>query len=182
MKTVVVGSTNPVKLEATKAAFAAVFPNDTFEFKTCAAVSGVPDQPFGSDETKTGSENRARHSTELIPGADYYVGLEGGLEKVDDEHWVFAWMCVLSKDGLRGYGKSGSFKVPPKMSAFINAGHELGDATDLVFNETNSKHKEGTIGILTKGSISRKDFYVEAMIFALIPFANPGLYQIDCND
>jgi len=49
-------------------------------------------------------------------------------------------------------------------------------ATDIVFSETNSKHKGGTIGILTNGTVTRKDFYRDAMLFALIPFVKPELY------
>lgn len=176
MKKVVVGSNNPIKLETTKEAFGALFPNDTFEFVTFGAVSGVPDQPFGSDETKTGAENRAAHCMNELSGADFYVGLEGGIEKVGTEHWAFAWMCVISPERKRGYGKTGSFMLPPKISVLINEGVELGHATDMVFSETNSGHKEGTIGILTNEAITRKDFYREAMIFALVPFARPELY------
>jgi len=47
MKKVIVGSSNPVKLETTKEAFRQSFPDVEFEFKTFSAPSGVPDQPIG---------------------------------------------------------------------------------------------------------------------------------------
>ena len=176
MKTVVVGSNNPVKLETTKEAFSISFPQETFTFESCSAESNIPDQPFGFEETRTGAKNRAHACSVAFPDADYYVGLEGGLEEVDGEFWVFAVMCVQNKEGKRGFGRTGSFLLPPNVSERIHKGEELGVATDVVFSETNSKHKGGTIAILTNSAITRKDFYRDAVVFALIPFAKPELY------
>ena len=86
-------------------------------------------------------------------------------------------MCVMHKSGTTGFGRTSAFLLPPKVSELINQGQELGIATDIVFNETNSKHKGGTVGILTNDLITRKDFYRDAMIFALIPFVKPELYS-----
>ena len=47
MKTVIVGSENPVKLETAKEAFKLVFPEIEFEFITFSAPSLVSDQPIG---------------------------------------------------------------------------------------------------------------------------------------
>lgn len=176
MKTVIVGSTNPVKLETAKEAFAIAFHDEQFEFVTYAAESGIPDQPFGSEETKRGAKNRADACINVHPDADFFVGLEGGIEKDGDELWAFAWMCVRDKDSTVGYGRTGSFLIPPKVSELIQKGEELGYATDIALGSDNSKHKEGTIGILTNGAVTRKDFYREAMLFALIPFMKREYY------
>jgi inosine/xanthosine triphosphatase len=53
---------------------------------------------------------------------------------------------------------------------------ELGDADDAVFKTVNSKQGQGTIGALTHGIISRRDYYVPAIIMAHIPFNFPTLY------
>lgn len=176
MKKVIVGSNNPIKLETTKEAFEQVFPELDFEFLTFSAPSGVPDQPIGQIETKQGAINRANACKSEYLDADFYVGLEGGIEKTEEEYWVFAWMCVLGRDEKKGFGKTASFLLPPKVGDLIDRGEELGIATDIVFNETNSKHKGGTVSILTNESITRKDFYKDAIIFALIPFLKPELY------
>lgn len=176
MKKVIVGSHNPVKLATTKEAFELLFPEEAFAFETFAAPSGVPDQPFGQAETKQGAINRAEACRAAHPEADHWVGLEGGLEKIDGAYWVFAWMCVLGSDDTIGLGRTGSFMLPHKVSERIDQGEELGIATDVVFNETNSKHKGGAVGALTNELISRKDFYRDAMVFALIPFVKPELY------
>lgn len=176
MKKVIVGSTNPVKLSATQAAFLAVFPNEKFEFIGYNALSGVPDQPFGNEETKTGARNRALNSKTAYPDAGYYVGLEGGLVKSGSDYWVSAWMCVINQSGSFGYGQTSSFMLPPKIASLVESGQELGYASDTVFNETNLKHRGGSISILTNGLINREDYYKEALILALIKFAQKELY------
>jgi inosine/xanthosine triphosphatase len=177
MKTVVIGSKNPVKIESVKEAFALVWPEEEFEYISCEAQSGVPDQPFGSAQTKQGACNRALDSINHSGDGDYFVGLEGGLEEVDGEFWAMAWMCVSDKEGRCGFGKTSAFLLPPAVSVQIREGKELGVATDKVFNEINSKHKGGTVGILTNGIITRKDFYRDAIIFALIPFLHVNIYR-----
>lgn len=176
MKNVIVGSTNPVKLATVEEAFQLAFPTAEFDYTTLAAASGVPDQPLGQAETKQGATNRAEACRAAYPGADYFVGLEGGLEENDGSHWAFAWMCVVDIQGTAGFGRTGSFRLPLQVSELIAQGKELAVATDIVFNETNSKHKGGTIGILTNDVITRKDLYRDAMLFALIPFVKPELY------
>ena len=109
MKKVIIGSTNPVKLETTKEAFALMFPNELFEFIAHSAESNVPDQPFENVETKLGATNRSSDCRKKYPDADYFVGLEGGLEEVNGEYWAFAWMCVQNIDGKYGYGRTSSF-------------------------------------------------------------------------
>ena len=54
-------------------------------------------------------------------------------------------------------------------------GVELGVADDVVFERTNSKKKDGAVGILTHGIINRTKYYKEAVIMSLIPFVNKGL-------
>ncbi len=176
MKTVVVGSHNPVKVEAVREAFAHVFPDDEFIFIPCSAASGVPDQPFGSEETKRGARNRAE-DCRLKNEGDFFVGLEGGIEEEGEEYWAAAWMCMIDREGTYGYGKTSSFLLPPRMAELIKEGKEQGHAADIAFETNNSKQEGGTVGILTKGIITRKDFYRDALILALIPFIQTSLYK-----
>ena len=72
--------------------------------------------------------------------------------------------------------KTASFTLPLKISKLIKEGYQLGDADDIVFKRSNSKQKNGAVGILTKNLINRTDYYVHAIILALIPFTNSKLY------
>lgn len=176
MKKVVVGSQNPVKVSATQQAFEAMFPEEQFEVVGVAAPSGVSDQPMTDEETKLGAYNRTVSAKNIEPKADFWVGIEGGLEKHSNEQWTMAWMCVSSNEQI-GYGKTSAFLLPTEISNLINNGMELGHAADKVFSTDNIKQKGGAIGLLTNGLVSRRDFYLHAMIFALIPFLQKDLYN-----
>ena len=82
MKKVVIASQNPVKIQAVRYGFKAMFPHDTFEFVGISVSSGVADQPFGNEETFRGAQNRADNASYNVDNADFYVGIEGGIAKV----------------------------------------------------------------------------------------------------
>ncbi|MCA9397312.1 inosine/xanthosine triphosphatase [candidate division WWE3 bacterium] len=176
MKKVIVASKNPVKIAATENGFNKAFPSESFEFEGVSVESGVSEQPMSEEETLRGAVNRAENAKKLEPEADFWVGIEGGLEEIDEEMEAFAWMVVISKDGKMGKGRSGSFFLPRKVTELIREGKELGEADDIVFNRENSKQKSGSVGILTNDIITRATYYEPAIIFALVPFINPELY------
>jgi non-canonical (house-cleaning) NTP pyrophosphatase len=76
-----------------------------------------------------------------------------------------------------GKGRTATFFLPHALVVKINEGMELGHATDAVFNETNSKHNQGAVGILTGGVIDRTKYYIDPIVLALIPFKNSNLYR-----
>ena len=174
MKKIIVASKNPVKINASREAFKLIFPNQEFEIEGVAADSGVSNQPKG-DETYLGALNRVNNLLKDYK-ADFFVGIEGGIEDVNDEVSVFAWAVVKDVSGKLGKGKSGTFMLPAKVAELINQGKELGEAADLVFHRHNVKQGDGTIGILTRNIIDRTKYYVEAVIYALIPHINQDLY------
>jgi len=174
---VVVGSKNPIKLQVAVKVFLDVFPDEEIKFITCDAQSGVSDQPYGTEETKTGAYNRAQDSFYKNSDVDYSVGLEGGIEIIDEEYWVTAWMCVLNREGKAGYGRTSSYQLPPKIVDLLKEGKELSDAGDIVLNDEKIGQKGGVIGVLTDEQISRADFYSDALRFALLPFTKQDLYK-----
>lgn len=99
---VVVGSTNPAKLEPVRLVFAEIFP----ELEICGVdvPSGVRDQPIGYEETVLGAENRARAAL-ARPGAGWGLGLEAGVEFNAYGSWLFNIAVVLRSDGRRGMAR-----------------------------------------------------------------------------
>jgi inosine/xanthosine triphosphatase len=176
MKKIIVASTNPVKINSTEIGFSKMFPGENFLISGVPAASEVPDQPMSDEETVKGATNRTNNVSRLEPDADYWVGIEGGLQLIDDELSAFAWVVVKSRDGKIGKGKTGSFFLPPKVAELIRQGKELGEADDVVFGTNNSKQANGAVGILTDDVLTRTTFYEPAVILALIPFKNPELY------
>lgn len=175
MKKVVIASTNPVKINATMIGFREVFPNEEFEENGISVSSGVSDQPRSDEETFRGALNRVNEAKLAVPDADYWVGLEGGVEDDEEEMRTTVWMVILSRTQM-GKAKTGSFMIPPRIAEIIREGREMGDADDEVFGTTNSKQKSGAVGILTKEVLGRTDTYRVGVILALIPFINPDLY------
>lgn len=176
MKKVVVGSENPVKVACAREAFARMFPHETFEVVGCKAASEVQDQPWGDEETLLGAKNRAHNAKTLIGDGDYYVGLEGGVELQGTELWSFAWMYIEDTTGKVGKGRTAACQLPLAIARRVQEGEELGVANDAVFHIENSKQKNGIVGSLTNNVVVRKDFYLMAMLFALIPFVQSELY------
>ena len=176
MKRVVVASTNPVKINTTQNGFAKMFPSDIFEVQGISAPSEVSDQPMSDDETLRGAMNRANNVSNLVTEADFWVGIEDGIEEVDGELEAFAWVVVKSKDGRIGKGRTGAFFLPEKVAELVKQGMELGEADDIVFEMTNSKQANGAVGILTGDVLTRTTYYEPAVILALIPFKNKTLY------
>ncbi len=169
---VVVASSNPAKLRAVDDAFARQFPDRTIELTPCSVESGVSDQPMSDEETRRGARIRAGNARSAESVADFWVGLEGGLETIDDQLMAFAWMAVLGPDGNIGEARTVTLPLPPAVKELVDEGLELGDANDRVFSTLNSKHKGGAFGLLTNGLYTREGVYTEALVIALVPFVN----------
>ena len=175
MKNVIIASKNPVKINAVKIAFDQMFPSDFFEFNGLEVSSDVSDQPLSDSETLQGAINRSNNAKSKNSDADYWVGIEGGVDKKDNQMEVFAWIFIQSND-LQGKARTATFNLPKKIIELIDSGMELGDADDIVFNRKNSKQKNGAVGILTGDLIDREKYYAHAIVMALIPFKNIDLY------
>ncbi|PMN69404.1 inosine/xanthosine triphosphatase [Enterovibrio norvegicus] len=175
MSTVIVTSLNPAKIAAVDTAFRAVFPEQDMTFQGVSVSSDVPDQPMTSEETLAGARNRVRNAKAIVEG-DFYVGVEAGL----DDPFTFAWMVIESAniDGKHrtGEARSASLPLPPAAIKGIEAGKELGDVMDEMFNEENVKQKGGAIGMLTEHLLTRSSVYHQALVLALIPFIHPALF------
>jgi len=178
---VVVASTNPVKIEAVERAFARMFPHAKFTVEPLKADSGVSSQPLSDEETLQGAHNRVSRARKARPDGDYWVGIEGGVADSSGGMTAFAWMEIQSR-GQVGRARTASFYLPEKVAAYVRAGMELGKADDLVFGQSDSKRKNGAVGLLTGNTITRTGLYEHALVMALIPFRQPSLYPEERTD
>ena len=192
MPTVIIASTNPVKIDAARQGFETMFAldhgsplsggltqskgaGDTYSFQGVNVPSGVSHQPMTDAETLTGARTRAENARTARPEADFWVGIEGGVEDYDRGMHAFAWVVILGRD-LTGEARTGTFQLPPEITRLVRQGVELGHADDIVFQRSNSKQKDGAIGILTDGLIDRTAYYVHAVMLALVPFKKREMY------
>lgn len=169
---VVVSSRNPVKIDAVRLAFSSQFPSAGIDLFPIEVESGVSDQPRSDQETRHGARNRVAAARRAKPDADFWVGLEGGIESIDDQLMAFAWMVVGGRDGKVGEARSVTLPLPPAVKDLVDTGLELGEANDRVFATVNSKQHGGAYGLLTDGRYSREFIYCQTLIIALIPFVN----------
>jgi inosine/xanthosine triphosphatase len=175
-KIIIVASQNPVKHEAIRLGFSRIYPQIEFDVIGADANSGVSDQPQTDEETLQGALNRVKVIQQNFPTADYWAGLEGGIQPLADGVTAFAWV-VLSTGKQIGKARTGAFFLPSAIVQLLNQGIELGKADDIVFGKTNSKQNSGAIGLLTNDTIDRAALYSEAVILAMVPFLSPHLYQ-----
>lgn len=173
---VIVASTTRAKIEAAKLGFASAFPGKTFEFEGVKTASGVSEQPMSDEETKRGARNRAANAKAMRPDADFWVGMEGGVEETPEGLAERAWMAVIGKNGREGIGSSGTFYLPHAMAQIVRSGKDLGDACDIVFAGTDCRQDNGAVGLLTKDAVMRAELYRHGLVFALIPFQHPDLF------
>ncbi|TSD02328.1 MAG: putative inosine/xanthosine triphosphatase [Parcubacteria group bacterium Athens0714_26] len=177
MKKIIVASKNPVKLKAALIGFSKMFPKEKFVIEAVSAPSGVSDQPQNEAEALQGAINRIKIIQRANPKADFYVGMEGGIEEKHGGMEAYAWIVIKSREGVVGKGKTCTIYLPEKIRQLIKKGKELGEADDIVFGQKNSKQKNGAVGILTGNIITRTKSYAEAVVCALIPFKNKKLYS-----
>lgn len=174
---ILVGSKNPVKIDATRDAFSKYF--GAVQVVGVGTESGVPDQPI-NQQTYEGARNRAsalrKLAQEQHPDAKYFVGIEGGIEETFSTWFSFGTICVIDTRGRESLAKSPHFTLPKNVVQKLLSGEELGDVMDHHTGKHNTKQKSGTIGILTNGIMDRKNLYVHGLVVALVPFVNDKLY------
>lgn len=175
--TFAVGSENPVKIQCVAQAVA--------EFWSASRVLGVHTdsqvsaQPTSEHEMRTGALNRAWQALQKVAAADFGIGIEGGIEDREDGMWAFAIVVIVDRHERCSEGQTGRFRLPAGVARLIREeGLELGAADDRFFGRENSKQKEGAIGILSDGKITRLELYKPAVVFALLPFLHPEYYEM----
>lgn len=177
LQTVVVASQNPVKIGAARQGFSRMYPGRSFDVRSVTVPSGVPAQPLSDQQTRQGALNRACNARAAEPAADFWVGIEGGVDTGgnDGPTESFAWVAIECSDGGVGRARTAAYYLPRETEKLVRDGMELGLADDLIHGRTNSKQRSGSVGILTEDAVDRAAYYTQAVILALIPFKNPHL-------
>lgn len=174
---IIVASQNPVKINAARRGFEQMFPHEqVVDVEGVSVPSGVRDQPLTFEETLEGARNRVDAAQAAYPAADYWVGLEGGVDLHGSHMAVSGWVVARDRAGLEGKSMTNTVYLPPKVAELVAGGMELGEADDIVFGTTNSKQSNGAVGILTGDVLKREEGFMMGVVGALIPHRNPELY------
>jgi len=157
-----IGSTNEIKMDATKKAFKKFFGHVQMKFESIE-VKTKP-QPFNK-EIMEGAIYRARKA---VSTADYGVGIEAGIKEEGGTYMVEQYCAIVDKTGYTTWGKSPAFECPEWIMEEIKE-KEMREIIPFKKGE----EKKGAIGYLSKGMITREDITKQAVIMALIPRISP---------
>ncbi|MCF2908762.1 inosine/xanthosine triphosphatase [Pseudoalteromonas sp. DL2-H2.2] len=171
---VLVGSKNPVKINAARQIFTQYYPDSDIQCEGLDAPSGVANQPLGEADTLLGAQNRVRYLVDQHT-ADYYCAMEGGAHQFAYGPATFAFV-VISNGQHESIGRSANLPLPQRIYDALLAGEELGHVMDRLFNTDNIKQKGGAIGLLTNHLATRESAYTQALLLAMAPFNHPELY------
>lgn len=172
---ILVGSQNPIKINAAKSVFKSYFPDLDIVCEGLHAPSLVPEQPLGEQQTQLGAQNRVDYLKQHHH-ADYYCAMEGGAHQFSYGPATFAYV-VISNAQHTSINRSSNLPLPQAIFDALVAGEELGPVMDKTFNTHNIKQKGGAIGLLTNNLATRESTYTHALTLAMAPFIHPHLFN-----
>jgi inosine/xanthosine triphosphatase len=188
-KTIIaVGSTRKPKLNAVRDAvntFASVLnPHAQYEVLGLDVNSGVGHTPSTCRGLMRGARQRAEalaaRARERAEDWQYFVGLEGGLEVLEENGYrrVFLESWAYVTDGRRGhFGRSGGVELPESLAhEVLEKGVELSVAIDKFAGDIGIRDAQGAWGVLSSNLITRQEAFRVAVIAAFAPFYNEKMY------
>ncbi|MFP4546009.1 MAG: inosine/xanthosine triphosphatase [Methanomassiliicoccales archaeon] len=168
--TVMVGSTNPVKVGAVERVMSLLF--RSVEVIPIEVDSGVGGQPWG-EETVKGARNRA---IVALGQGDLGVGVEAGVFRREDGVYDVQYCAVADRRGWVTVGHGPGFRYPPEVVARLESGETVGEAFQGLFQKGDIGRREGAIGFLTRGALDRQSLTEGAVMAAMVPRVRTELY------
>lgn len=165
---IILGSTNEDKKKILEKALLPFI--GKISIKGINVSSGIIDQPLDENTTIEGARNRAINVSKLKTTADLYVGLEGGLHKVDDKNYFLVCVATFCDSSGQIYiGVSSKIQLPKEVSARVGRGESFGGA----IREYREKYSgDEMIKQLVDELITRKKSFEEAVRNAYCTYAN----------
>jgi inosine/xanthosine triphosphatase len=184
-----VGSTRKPKLDAVKAAAADIAPllgeGVVIEIQGYEVESGVNHTPTSREELMRGARQRAEALQQHLRvggvGADFFIGLEGGLDVATEnghrKTFLESWAYVTNT-AEGHFGRSPSIELPEALAhEVVLRGTELSVAIDQFAGEAGIRDGQGAWGVLSRNLISRQESFRLAVLAAFAPFYNSKMYR-----
>lgn len=167
-----VGTQNPVKAEAVRHVLSRIL--GPVEVSLVPVEPGVPKEPFGV-EIARGAVRRAKGA---LKGADLGVGIEAGLIWNEELRTYFdvQFCAILDREGRLTVGHGSGFVYPPRVIEEVERGRAVGEVMSELTGVPDIGTKEGSVGYLSKGTLTRTELTEQAVLAALIPRIRPELY------
>ena len=186
---IAVGSTRKPKLGAVREALTSVgsllAPDKQIEVVGVEVESGVGHTPVSREELMQGARQRAEAVARLAAQNhepwNYFVGLEGGLDVIEDagRRRVFLEGWAYVSDGTHGFfGRSGGIEIAESIAEeVVDRGTELSIVIDRFAGEAGIRDAQGAWGVLSGNLISRQEAFRVAVVAAFAPFYNAKMYR-----
>ncbi len=113
MTRIVVGSMSPIKLRAVQLALERI--GLDADVVGLEVASGVPEQPYGRQQTLEGAANRARAALEACRKGEYAIGIENGLVPSGPHVLDMAYVVIYAPPARRLVRRSLGIPVPPEV-------------------------------------------------------------------
>ncbi len=176
MVRIVVGSTNPTKVEGAKLAFQQYYRD--VEVEAVEVKTAVPPQPFGEDTIKGAIERAEKSYGEKF---DFSVGIEAGLFPFSYTitGYIDFQVAAVYDGEICTIGFGPGFEFPRRVVEEATSGREVGEVMSRITGIENIGKKQGAVYFLSKGAISRVELSRLCVTMALIPRLNIELYEGD---
>jgi len=168
---VVVGSENPVKVNAVRSVMEILLEEP--EIHSICPDSNVDEQPF-HDDVIQGAKNRALSALEK---GDIGVGIEAGVFEMDDGLYDVQYCVIADKGNWMTMGHGSGFRYPPGISRLVRSGKTVSEAFHSLYDIKDIGKKEGAIGYLTKGNLTRQNLTEQAVMAAMVPRIRKDVYR-----
>ena len=164
---IIVCSKNLAKNEAIKNVMKDFFKE--FEIISLETDSGVSETPIGDEEGIRGCLNRIKDANNQEKAGDLYVAMEGILTKTIYGTFLCGWTVIYNKlENEYYYGCSAKIKIPDEIIEKTTKAQRLSDVVaDFVGSTGDEISKIGTNGILTNGSYTRTDEFMDSILCAI---------------
>ncbi len=164
---IIVCSKNLAKNEAVKNVMKDFFKE--FEIISFETDSGVSETPIGDEEGIRGCLNRIKDANNQEKAGDLYVAMEGILTKTIYGTFLCGWTVIYNKlENEYYYGCSAKIKIPDEIIEKTTKSQKLSDVVANFVGSTGDEiSKIGTNGILTNGSYTRTDEFMDSILCAI---------------
>ncbi|XPE35016.1 DUF84 family protein [Shigella flexneri] len=163
MHQVVCATTNPAKIQAILQTFRKKSSAKDGKYASVAVESGVPEQPFGSEETRWRGD-----AITVAPGP-----FLGGDMKLALMATALSWV-VIENAGQRGEARSATCGYPAVILEKLREGEALGPVSRVI-PVLMGGGEGGAIGVLFTGKLARASVYHQAVMAGAGPFHNAGV-------
>lgn len=186
---IVVGTSNPGKIDAVKSVFLSFFPHEMIEVQGITVKTDVPAQPIGIEQVIQGAISRAKNSqifvynnrVKFLQLPSFYIGIEAGLVSVPHTitgYLDYQFCAILNNAGWQSIGSGSGWEYPPEVIHQIkeNPQLEIGTIMANLSGDSQIKYRNGAIGYFSQNHLKRPQITQECIQMALIPHLNPKMY------